>query len=278
MITAAEINKLRMQTGAGMMDCKKALEASNGDFDGAIDYLRAKGAKVAALRNDREAKEGAVIALTTADNTKGIVVCVNCETDFVAKNDAFVAFATSIANVALSTLPNTIDELLNCKLDGVLISERLNEQVGKIGEKISIGKYEKVESSAVVPYIHAGNKLGVLVALNKLLNNNAEIGKDIAMQIAAMNPIAINEAGVSSDRIEKERSIVIEQMKADPKMAGKTDDMLGKIAEGKLNAFFKESTLINQFFVKDNSKTIADFLKGCDKDLTVTDFKRVTLN
>jgi len=275
MITAAEINKLRMQTGAGMMDCKKALESSNGDFDGAIDYLRKKGQKVAAMRNDREAKEGAVIALTTSDNKTGIVVCVNCETDFVAKNENFVAFATSIANVSLAQLPNSIEELLNCHLDGMTIADRISEQVGKIGEKISLSKYEKVSNEIVVPYIHMGNKLGVLVGMNKDMGEvTINVGKDLAMQIAAMSPVAVEPADVSQEIIDREFAIAKEKAIAE----GKPEAMIEKIAQGTVQKFFKESTLLNQIFVKDNAKTVGDFLKTVDKDLKVSMFKRITLN
>ena len=274
MITATEINKLRLQTGAGMMDCKKALEASNGDFEGAIDYLRKKGQKVAALRNEREAKEGAVIALTTADGKTGIVICLNCETDFVAKNENFVGFATQIANVALAKLPNTIDELLACDMDGLSINDRITEQVGRIGEKISLSKYEKVVGEIVVPYIHMGNKLGVLVSMNKSLGNSVEIGKDLAMQIAAMNPVAVDKGDVSAEMVNREMEIARDKAIAE----GKPANIVDKIASGTVEKFYKESTLLNQFFVKDGNKTVAEFLKTMDKDLKVNLFKRIALN
>jgi elongation factor Ts len=274
MITAAEINKLRLQTGAGMMDCKKALEASNGDFDGAIDYLRKKGQKVAALRNERDAREGAVIALTTADSKSGIAICLNCETDFVAKNENFVNFATQIANIALEKMPATIEDLLNCQLDGLSIADKISEQVGRIGEKISLSKYEIVKGEIVVPYIHMGNKLGVLVSMNKNLSNSTEIGKDLAMQIAAMNPVAVDKADVSIDIVNKEMEIAKEKAIAE----GKPANIVDKIAIGTVEKFYKESTLLNQFFVKDGNVTVADYLKGIDKDLKVNMFKRVALN
>ncbi len=274
MITAAEINKLRLQTGAGMMDCKKALEASNGDFEGAIDYLRKKGQKVAALRNEREAKEGAVIALTSSDAKTGIAICLNCETDFVAKNENFVGFATQIANAALTNQPATIEELLNCQIDGLSIADRITEQVGRIGEKISLSKYEKVQGEVVVPYIHMGNKLGVLVSMNKNIAESTEIGKDLAMQIAAMNPVAVDKADVPMDVVNREMEIAREKAIQE----GKPANIVDKIASGTVEKFYKESTLLNQFFVKDGNKTVADYLKGIDKDLKVNLFKRVGLN
>ncbi|MCX8479561.1 MAG: translation elongation factor Ts [Chitinophagales bacterium] len=275
MLTAAEINKLRMQTGAGMMDCKKALEASNGDFDGAIDYLRKKGQKVAALRNDREAKEGAVIALTTADNKHGIVVCVNCETDFVAKNENFVAFARSIAQIALDKAPATLEDLLACDMDGISINDRISEQVGKIGEKISLSKYETASAECVVPYIHMGNKLGVLIAMNKNVGEaGINAGKDLTMQIAAMNPVAVDKDDVSAEVVEREMAIAREKAIAD----GKPEAMVEKIATGTVQKFFKEQTLVNQAYVKDGGKTVAEFLKSVDADLKVLSFNRVTLN
>jgi elongation factor Ts len=273
-ITAAEINKLRQMTGAGMMDCRKALTETNGDFEAAIDWLRKKGAKVAALRGDREAKEGVVIAKTTADNKTGIAVCVSCETDFVSKNSDFVAFAQRIADAAVANNVKSIDELNNVSINGSKVSELVNDKLASIGEKIGITKLERVDAAYVASYIHGANRIGVLVGLNK---PGAEAGKDVAMQIAAMNPVAIDESSVPATTIERERAIVTEQIKTDPKMAGKPDEMIAKIADGKLKAFFKESTLVNQAFVKDNSKTVADYLKSVDSDLKVTDFKRVAL-
>jgi elongation factor Ts len=273
-ITAAEINKLRQMTGAGMMDCRKALTETNGDFEAAIDWLRKKGAKVAALRGDREAKEGVVIAKTTADNKTGITVCVSCETDFVSKNSDFVAFAQSIADAAVQNNVKSIDELNNVTVNGSKVSELVNDKLASIGEKIGITKFERVDAPYVASYIHGANRIGVLVGFNKAA---AEAGKDVAMQIAAMNPVAIDESSVSAATIERERAIVTEQIKNDPKMAGKPDEMIAKIADGKLKAYFKESTLVNQAFVKDNAKTVADYLKGVDGDLKVTDFKRVAL-
>ena len=269
-ITAAEINKLRQQTGAGMMDCRKALVESNGDFEAAIDYLRKKGQKVAALRSDREAKEGVIIAQTTADNTTGYVINVSCETDFVSKNAEYIAFAQSIMDAAIANNVNTVEELNHLKLGNETIADKVNEQVAKIGEKIGITKFEKVNAPYVAAYIHGANRMGVLVGFNKV---NAEAGKDVAMQIAAMNPIAIDQSGVSEEMITRERNIAIEQIKAE----GKPAEMAEKIAVGKINKFFKENTLLAQAFVKDNNQSVGDFLKSLDADLKVTEFKRVAL-
>ena len=272
-ITAAEINNLRKTTGAGMMDCRKALEASSGDFEAAIDWLRKQGQKVAAKRQDREAKEGVVIAQTTADHKTGFVLCLSCETDFVSKNEAFVAFAQSLMDTAIKHNIKTIEELNNTSLDGIAISEKINEQVGKIAEKINITRFERIEAEAVAAYIHGAYRMGVLVGFNKA----NEVGKDVAMQIAAMNPVAIDESSVSSEVIAREKAIVMDLIKNDPKMAGKPEEMLEKIAAGKLNTFFKESTLLAQAFVKDNSKTVGEYIKSVDPALKVTAFKRVAL-
>lgn len=273
-ITAADINKLRQATGAGMMDCRKALTETNGDFEAAIDWLRKQGQKVAAKRSDREAKEGVVIAKTSADNTIGYVVCISCETDFVSKNADFVAFAQSIADAAVATDAKNAEELNNATVNGAKVADLINDKLASIGEKIGVAKYERVEAPYVASYIHGAYRLGVLVALNKAA---AEAGKDVAMQIAALNPVAVDANSVPVETVERERAIVIETMKADPKMAGKTDEMLGKIAEGKLNAFFKEQTLLAQAFVKDGSKSVAEYLKSVDTDLQVISFKRVAL-
>ncbi|MET0300955.1 MAG: translation elongation factor Ts, partial [Flavitalea sp.] len=239
-ITAADINKLRQATGAGMMDCRKALTEANGDFEAAIDWLRKKGAKVAALRSDREAKEGVVIAQTTADNKTGIAVCVSCETDFVSKNADFVAFAQSIADAAVANNVKSIDELNAVSINGAKISDLVNDKLASIGEKIGITKFERVDAPYVASYIHGANRLGVLVGMSK---ESAEAGKDVAMQIAAMNPVAVDADSVPAATVERERAIVTEQIQADPKMAGKPAEMISKIADGKLNAFFKEQTL-----------------------------------
>jgi elongation factor Ts len=276
-ITAADINKLRQQTGAGMMDCRKALVESNGDFEEAIDYLRKKGQKVAALRGDREAKEGVIIATTTDDNKVGYILTLACETDFVSKNDDFVAFARSIMDTAVANDAKTIDELNSLPLNGATVADKVNEQVAKIGEKISITRFERVESEGIAAYIHGSYRMGVLVGLNKNSEKILEAGKDVAMQIAAMNPVAVDAASVPAETIERERSIVTEQITADPKMAGKPAEMIAKIAEGKLNAFFKEQTLTAQAYVKDSSKSVGDYLKSIDPELKVSSFKRVAL-
>ena len=272
-ISAAEISKLRQATGAGMMDCRKALTESKGDFDAAIDWLRKKGAKVAALRGDREAKEGVVIAKTTANNKTGIALCVSCETDFVSKNADFVAFAQSIADAAVANNVKSIDELNAVAINGAKIADLVNDKLASIGEKIGITKFERVDAPYVASYIHGANRIGVLVGMDK---ESAEAGKDVAMQIAAMSPLAVDASSVAPATIERERAIVTEQIKNDPKMAGKPDEMVAKIAEGKLNAFFKESTLLSQAFVKDSSKSVADYLKSCG-DVKVSEFKRVAL-
>ncbi|MEX6688697.1 translation elongation factor Ts [Danxiaibacter flavus] len=273
-ITAADINKLRQATGAGMMDCRKALTETNGDFEAAIDWLRKQGQKVAAKRSDREAKEGVVIAKTTADNKTGFVVLISCETDFVSKNADFVAFAQSIADAAVENNVKTAEELNEVSINGAKVADLINDKLASIGEKIGVARFERVDAPYVASYIHGANRMGVLVALTK---EAAEAGKDVAMQIAAMNPVAVDADSVPAETVERERAIVVETMKADPKMAGKPDEMIAKIAEGKLNAFFKEQTLLAQPFVKDGSKSVADYLKSVDSDLKVIEFKRVAL-
>ncbi|MBX9891966.1 MAG: translation elongation factor Ts [Chitinophagaceae bacterium] len=272
-ITAADINKLRQATGAGMMDCRKALTETNGDFEAAIDWLRKQGQKVAAKRSDREAKEGVVIAKTSADNKTGFVVCISCETDFVSKNADFVAFAQSIADAAVANDVKNAEELNEVTINGAKVADMINDKLAAIGEKIGVAKFERVEAPYVASYIHGAYRMGVLVALNK---EAAEAGKDVAMQIAAMNPLAVDANSIPAETIERERAIVIETMKADPKMAGKPDEMLSKIAEGKLNAFFKENTLLAQPFVKDGGITVEAYLKSAG-DVTVNAFKRVAL-
>jgi elongation factor Ts len=273
-ITAADINKLRQATGAGMMDCRKALTETNGDFEAAIDWLRKQGQKVAAKRSDREAKEGVVIAQTTADNKAGIIVTISCETDFVSKNTDFVAFAKSIADAAIANNVKSAEELNEVTVNGAKVSDLINDKLASIGEKIGVAKFERIEAPYVASYIHGANRMGVLVGLNK---ESAEAGKDVAMQIAAMNPLAVDADSIPAETVERERAIVVDTMKADPKMAGKPDEMIAKIAEGKLNAFFKENTLAAQPFVKDGSKSVADYLKSVDGDLKVIEFKRVAL-
>ncbi|MEO5967662.1 MAG: translation elongation factor Ts [Ferruginibacter sp.] len=269
-ITASDINKLRQATGAGMMDCRKALTESNNDFESAIDWLRKQGQKVAAKRSDREAKEGVIFAQTTADNKTGIVLCISCETDFVSKNSDFVAFAKSIADAAIQHNVKSAEELNDIEINGLKVSEMINDKLASIGEKIAVSKFERVEAPYVASYIHGANRMGVLVGMSKEI---PEIGKDVAMQIAAMNPLAIDESSISAETIAREKDIAIEQIKAE----GKPADMAEKIAVGKVNKFFKENTLLAQAFVKDNSKSVADYLKSVDADVKITEFKRVAL-
>ena len=272
-ISAAEINKLRQATGAGMMDCRKALTESNGDFEAAIDWLRKQGQKVAAKRSDREAKEGVIIAKTSADNKVGFVVCISCETDFVSKNADFVAFATSIADAAVANDAKSAEELNEVVINGSKVSDMINDKLAAIGEKIGVAKFERIEAAYVASYIHGANRMGVLVGLTSAA---PEAGKDVAMQIAAMNPLAVDADSIPAAVVDRERAIVVDTMKEDPKMAGKPDEMIAKIAEGKLNAFFKENTLLAQAFVKDSSITVEAYLKSAG-NVTVTEFKRVAL-
>ena len=273
-ITASDVNKLRQQTGAGMMDCRAALQETNGDFEAAIDFLRKKGAKVSAARADREAKEGAVIAKTSSDKKLGVIVQLSCETDFVAKNEDFVKFANQLADLALANKSANADALKSLPMDGLTVGDKITEQVGKIGEKIDVVRYELMEGENMVAYIHGANRLGVLVSLSNAPNeNNFVAGKDVAMQVAALNPIAVDKADVDITVIERELEIAKEQIRAE----GKPENMVEKIAEGKLGKFYKESTLMNQEFVKDGSKTIAQMLDGVEKGLTVKSFKRVAL-
>jgi elongation factor Ts len=273
-ISAAEVNKLRQQTGAGMMDCRKALTESNGDFEAAIDYLRKKGQKVAANRSDRDAKEGVVIAKANAENTYGIIVNLSSETDFVAKNDDFITFANTVAEIALTSKVTTVDDLKAQPMDNATVGEKLMEVVAKIGEKIDVVRFEQITAASVVAYIHSGYRIGVLVGMNQAANDDIIVaGKDVAMQIAAMSPLAVDSDSVSPEMIERERAIAVEQIMAE----GKTGEMAEKIAVGKLNKFFKDNTLLPQPFVKDNSKSVGDYLKSVSKDLTVVSFKRVAV-
>ena len=274
-ITAADVNSLRKQTGAGMMDCKKALVEADGDFDKAIDILRKKGQKVAAKRGDRDANEGLVIAKTTADGKKAVMVVVNCETDFVAQNADFGKFADTILNIAIEKNPSSLDELKGLSFDGngLSIADKIIEQTGVIGEKIDVSGYEVVEADQTVAYNHPGNKLASIVALNKTGESIAEAGKQVAMQIAAMNPIAIDEASVPADIIAKEMEVGKEKALAE----GKPENIVEKIAEGTVKKFLKENTLLNQASVRDNKKTVAQLLNEVESGLTVTDFKRIML-
>jgi elongation factor Ts len=276
-ITAADINKLRQSTGAGMMDCRKALVESDGDFEKAIDYLRKKGQKVAALRSDREAKEGVVIAKTTADNKTGFIITLACETDFVSKNADFVAFAQSIMDTAIKNNVKSLEELNSASLGGVTVADKINDQVAKIGEKIQLARFERVDADGVAAYIHGAYRMGVLVGLSKNSPSVLEAGRDLAMQIAAMNPVAIDPDSVPEEIVVREKAIVKEQIKNDPKMAGKPDEMIDKIAGGKLNSFFKENTLLAQPFVKDSGKTVGEYLQSIDSAVKPVQFKRVQL-
>jgi elongation factor Ts len=272
-ITAADINKLRQATGAGMMDCRKALTETNGDFEAAIDWLRKQGQKVAAKRSDREAKEGVIIAQTSADHKTGFVVCISCETDFVSKNAEFVAFAQTIADAAVANNVKTVDELNAVSINGTTVADMINDKLASIGEKIA-AKFERVDAPYVASYIHGSYRMGVLVGLT---SEAAELGKDLAMQIAAMNPVAVDPESVPAETVARERAIIIDTMKEDPKMAGKPEEMIAKIAEGKIAAFFKEQTLLAQSFVKDGSKSVGDHVKSVGADIKVTEFKRVAL-
>ena len=273
-ITAAEINKLRQATGAGMMDCRKALTETNNDFEAAIDWLRKQGQKVAAKRSDREAKEGVIIAQTSADKKTGFVVCISCETDFVSKNAEFVAFAQSIADAAVANNVKSAAELNEVTVNGTKVSDMINDKLASIGEKIGVAKFERVDAPYVASYIHGSYRMGVLVGLSA---DAAEVGKDLAMQIAAMNPVAVDPESVPAETVARERAIIIDTMKEDPKMAGKPEEMIAKIAEGKINSFFKEQTLLAQAFVKDGGKTVGEYVKSVDGALKVTEFKRVAL-
>jgi elongation factor Ts len=273
-ITAQEVNNLRKITGAGMMDCKKALTEANGDVDTAIEILRKKGQKVSANRQDRETSEGSVFIKTNENNTESVLVAIGCETDFVAKNADFQTLGEEILEVAYTQKPADIEALKNAKSGDLSINDKIIELVGKIGEKIDILAYEAVSGEFIVPYVHAGAKLGVLVSLKNTGDADVqEAGKDVAMQIAAMNPIAVDKDNVDETVIQKEIEIGKEQARAE----GKPEQMLEKIALGKLNKFYKENTLLNQEFVKDNSLTIAQYLDKVQKGLTVASFKRIII-
>lgn len=276
-ITAAEVNKLRHMTGAGMMDCKKALEEAKGDYEKASEIIRKKGQLIAAKRADREASEGIVLSNVSAEGTFGVLTVLCSETDFVAKNENFLKFATSINNLALAQKPSDLVALKQLKLDSLTISDAIMGQLSVIGEKIDLINYGKIEAAQVIAYIHPGNKLATLVGFNKKLSD-AQIGKDIAMQIAAMSPVAVDKDVVPAEVVAKEKEIAIEQTRLDKKNEGKPANILEKIAEGKLEKFFKENTLLNQEFIKDTKLTVRDYLKSTDKDLTVTQFIRYTLN
>ncbi|MGB0198931.1 MAG: translation elongation factor Ts [Flavobacteriaceae bacterium] len=271
-ISAADVNKLRKSTGAGMMDCKKALVESNGDFDAAIEILRKKGQKVAANRADRDSSEGAVIARVNADATAGVIVSVNCETDFVAKNDSYLSLANKLADLALGF--DTLEAFLAADFEGgITVAEKLTEQTGVIGEKIEIGGFERLEGAFIGSYIHAGNKIATLTSLSANVDGAAEAAKNVAMQAAAMNPIALNEDGVDAATVEKEIEIAKDQLRQE----GKPEAMLDNIAKGKLKRFFKDNTLVNQAYIKEAKQSVADYVKSVNGELSVTGFKRVAL-
>ncbi len=272
-ITAADVSKLRKMTGAGMMDCKKALTEADGDFDKAVEIIRKKGQAVASKRADRDATEGVVLAKVAEDGKSGALVVLNCETDFVAKNESFVDLTSSILDVALNNLPADLEALKALELNGTKISDLVVEQVGVIGEKIELSFYGKINAEYVVAYIHPGNKLATLVGFNKS-GFDAQVAKDVAMQVAAMNPVAVSRDAVPADVKEKELEIGKDMARNE----GKPEQMLDKIAQGRLNKFFKENVLLEQAFVKDNKLTIDKYLKGVDKDLTVTEFIRFSLS
>ena len=272
-ITAADVKNLREKTGAGMMDCKKALTEAEGDIEKAIEILRKKGQKLSAKRADREAKEGAVLAITNDDKTKGVIVRLSCETDFVAKNEDFVGLTRSFAELALDKFPATKEELLGLEYDGATVADKITEQIGVIGEKLEITSYESLEAPMVAPYIHMGNKAGVLVALSAADESYFQPGRDVAMQVAAMRPVGVDKGDVDPAIVEKEIEIGKEQARAE----GKPEQLLEKIAMGKLNKFYKENTLLNQPFVKDSKQTVKSFLSSFNGDLTVTAFRHVTL-
>ncbi|MEL7587654.1 MAG: translation elongation factor Ts [Prolixibacteraceae bacterium] len=270
-ITAADVMKLRKATGAGMMDCKNALNEANGDFDRAVEIIRERGKLVASKRSDRESNEGVVLAKVSEDKKFGAIVVLNCETDFVAKNEGFIQLTTKFLDAAINNRAADLDALKAIVIDGRPIGDQVVEQIGIIGEKLDLSFYGKVEAASVVSYIHPGNKLATVVGFSK--EADATVGKDVAMQVAAMSPVAVNEAEVPQSIVEKELEIAREKFR----MEGKPEAMLDKIAQGALQKFFKDSTLLNQAFVKDGKITVKEYLKSADKDLTVTAFVRYGL-
>ncbi|MAX79211.1 MAG: elongation factor Ts [Crocinitomicaceae bacterium] len=273
-ITAAEVNSLRKKTGAGMMDCKKALVEADGDIEKAVEILRKKGQKVAAKRGDNEASEGLTVAMATEDASTGVIVTLNCETDFVAKNADFSDFAHQIAKVALDNGVKTVEELNELELDGLKVSEKITEQIGKIGEKIEVSKLGNIAAETVVAYNHPGNQIASLVGLSKTGDAVQGAGRDVAMQIAAMNPVAVNKESVPADVVEKELEIARDLIRQE----GKPEEMVDKIANGKLNKFFKENTLLEQAFIKDNKKSVKQYLNDTENGLTVTEYLRFSLS
>ena len=272
-IKAVDVSKLRKTTGAGMMDCKKALQEANGDFDAAIEIIRKKGQAVANKRADREASEGAVLAKINNEGNKGALVVLNCETDFVAKNTDFVNFTESILNIALEKNPSNLNELKQLELNGKTIADQVVEQIGVIGEKLELAHYDKIEAESVIAYIHPGNKLATIVGFSKS-DIDLQIKKDIAMQVAAMNPIAVDKDNVPKEVVDKELEIGREQALQE----GKPENIVDKIAMGKLNKFFKENTLLNQAFIKEQKISVKQYLEQADKEIKITEFKRYSLN
>lgn len=271
-ITASDVNKLRQQTGAGMMDCKKALVEAEGDFEKAIEILRKKGQKVAANRSDRDSSEGVALAKTNKEHTKSVLISLNCETDFVAKNQAFIDLANQFLDLALSSGVTSKDAFLNLNFGGISVAEKLTEQTGVIGEKIEIGNFEILEAPFVNIYIHAGNKIATAVGLSSAVSGAEDAAKNVAMQVAAMNPIALDESSVSPAVIEQEKRIAIDQLLQEGK-----PDMVDKILPGKLQRFYKDNTLVHQDYIKDSKISVSGYLKTVDKTLTITGFKRVAL-
>ena len=270
-ITASEVNNLRKMSGAGIMDCKNALVEANGDTEIAIEILRKKGQKVAAKRADRDSSEGAAIAKVSDDSTNGIIISLNCETDFVAKNESFISLANELAELALNH--NSIDEFLNSSINSMTVSDKLIQQTGVIGEKLVIGSFEKISASYVGKYIHAGNKIATIVGFSSSVQGIEEASKNVSMQVAAMNPIALDENGIDQKTIDKEIEIAKDQLRQE----GKPEAMLENIAKGKLKRFFKDNTLVNQDYIKDNKQSVSSYVKSINSDLTITDFKRASL-
>ena len=270
-ITASEVNKLRQTTGAGMMDCKNALVESKGDFDKALDILRKKGQKVAANRADRESSEGVVLAKVNDENTSGIIISLNCETDFVAKNEDYIKLANEISDLALNH--KSLDSLLTADFNGMSVNDKLTEQTGIIGEKIELKEFKRIDNNYVGYYIHAGNKIATLVSLSQKIDQSEELSKNIAMQVAAMNPISLDENNLDQKIIEKEIEIAKEQLRQE----GKPESMLDNIAKGKLKRFFKDNTLLNQAYIKDNKISVNSYIKSISSSIEVNSFARVSL-
>lgn len=269
-VSMADIQHLRKMTGAGMMDCKKAMEEAEGNFDKAVEIIRKRGQAIAAKREDRDASEGCVLAGSNGEFA--VVLALKCETDFVAKNGEFVALAQSILDAALASKSASIEELLALEVNGMAIKDAIVERIGVTGEKMEIGFYEVVTGSATVAYNHPGNKLASVVAFNQAAD--AQVLRDVAMQVAAMNPVSVSRDEVPAEIVEKERVVAREKAREE----GKKEEMLDKIADGRINKFYKESVLLEQDFVKDSKLTVKQYLDSAEKGLTATAFKRVTLN